>query len=79
MMAIDGVSLKFYTPTTKTLTLLLKLNQIVLVQSGLIVISYIVDPNNPINQVCLEIGLCDSLDSEGQCNNFIEPEKKTKI
>lgn len=35
--------------------------------------SYIPDPNDPRKQTCLEVGLCDSLNSEGQCNHFIDP------
>lgn len=38
--------------------------------------SYIPDPNDPRKQTCLEVGLCDSLNSEGQCNHFIEPATK---
>ncbi len=31
------------------------------------------DPSNPSRQTCLDVGLCDSLDSEGNCNHFITP------
>ncbi len=35
--------------------------------------SYIPDVNDPTKETCLEVGLCDSLDSEGRCNNVIKP------
>ncbi len=35
--------------------------------------SYIPDPNDPKKQTCLQVGLCDSLNSEGRCDHFIQP------
>ncbi len=31
------------------------------------------DQNDPSKNTCFEMGLCDSLDSRGECNNFINP------
>lgn len=36
--------------------------------------AYVTDPQNPNRQVCVDVGLCNELDSEGRCNNFVNME-----
>ncbi len=40
--------------------------------------TFLPDPTNPNRKTCLDIGLCDSLDSQGNCNNFIELSPSTQ-
>lgn len=35
--------------------------------------TYLPDPSDPNRKTCLNVSLCDSLDSNGGCNNFVTP------
>lgn len=39
-------------------------------------LTYIPDPNNSDKKVCLEVGLCDKMNNDGTCLNFIEGDTK---
>ncbi len=38
--------------------------------------TYLPDPNDPTKKTCLNVGLCDSLDANGNCNSFIDAPTK---
>lgn len=38
--------------------------------------TYLPDPSDPNRKTCLNVSLCDSLDANGGCNNFVTPPAK---
>ncbi len=38
--------------------------------------TYLPDPSNPNRKTCLNVSLCDALDSNGGCSNFVTPPNK---
>lgn len=67
---IDGVSPK-NSASPKNANVIIKVQPDRVCSKWLDCRSYVADPNDPTKQKCLDIGLCDSLNSQGKCDNFI--------
>ncbi len=67
------------TTNPKNANVLLKVTPDRICSKWLSCTTYLPDPNDPSKKTCLNVGLCDSLDANGNCNSFIDsPSKKNQ-